>query len=115
MHTGNPHTVRGTQTQLDPNPADSFNLYTLEWDEWKLDFFINGTRVYTVNRWDYYCQHGPTQPCSGVSAPFDTEFFLRLGNQLHEWDNPPQNPPSPQNTQLPQEMTIDYVPVYQKP
>ena len=92
-------TNKGKATPVD-QPYNDFHVYAIEWDQEKIDFFIDQTKVFTFEN-----EH------KGVEEwPFDQPFYLILnlaiggswgGHQGVDLD------------QLPQQYLIDYVRVYQ--
>ncbi len=79
--------------------ADTFNVYGIIWSADKIAFSVNGTLVYTYDR-----------PGNATSAqwPFDRPFYLILNQSGGAgWPGPVTD------TQLPFEMLVDWVKVYQ--
>ena len=103
VHTGAFNHTQGTQVgdaTYVPDCEDKFHVYAIEWDEEKIDFFIDEKKVFTFNN----SKKGHDE------WPFDKRFHLILnvavgGNWggLHGVDD----------SIFPAEMKIDYVRVYQ--
>jgi beta-glucanase (GH16 family) len=110
IHYGNPHEQsQGTYTL--PNGqsfADSYHVFTIEWEPGEIRWYVDGHLYYTANNWfsrDLTNEADYTYP-----APFDQPFYMILNCAVGgTW---PGNPDT--TTVFPQEMDVDYVRVYQK-
>lgn len=88
--------------------ADSFHLYTLEWEPGEIRWYIDGELYHTANNW--HSKHPSNADDFAYPAPFDQDFFLILNISVGGgW---PGNPD--ESTSFPQQMLVDYVKVYQK-
>lgn len=98
---GNKHT--GDTYKLDKgNFTDDFHIFTLEWEEGSIRWYVDGKLTQTQTQWD---TNGGKFP-----APFDQEFHILLnlaigGGFLGNPDG---------TTKFPREMLVDYVRVYQR-
>lgn len=82
---------------------DDFHVFTLEWEEGKIQWLVDGEVYSTKTSW-YSSAHA-------FPAPFDQRFHIILN--LAVGGNWPGNPDA--TTQFPQEYVLDYIRVYQKP
>lgn len=77
-----------------------YNVFGLEWYPDRLDFFINGSKTFSYPRVDGKCSD---------QWPFDQEFYIILNQALGgNWVG------SITDSDLPVEMLVDWVRVYQK-
>jgi len=90
--------------------SNQFHVFSIEWDEDKIRFFVDGE--YAVGK-DIALSGGT--PCAGgsglscVGETYDQDFFLILNVAVGgDW---PQSPD--ESTQFPRGMLVDYVRVYQ--
>ncbi|NKB70668.1 MAG: family 16 glycosylhydrolase [Candidatus Latescibacteria bacterium] len=82
--------------------ADDYHLFTLEWEETELRWYIDGTLYHRQNKW--HSDQG------AYPAPFDRRFHLLINIAVGgNWPGAPDA-----STVFPQEMRIDYVRVYKK-
>lgn len=79
--------------------SDDFNIFSIEWVEDEIKWFVNDNLFYTIT---------PTS-LSPQNYPFNEEFHLILN--LAVGGNWPGNPDG--TTDFPQSMVIDYIKVYQ--
>ena len=88
-----------TKTIMLSDVKDSFHIYSIEWYEDRIDFFIDDTKYFTFandNNNDY------------KTWPFNQRFHLLINVAVGgDWPGAPDN-----TTVFPQEMNIDYVRVY---
>ena len=98
------HTI-GTQkiaaTYL-PTADDAFHTYGIEWNEQKIDFLIDSTQVFTVEK-----QPSDTE----AEWPFDQPFFLIINFAFGGGWGGLQGV---DKASLPQRYVIDYVRIYQR-
>ena len=98
---GNKHT--GDTYKLDKgNFTDDFHIFTLEWEEGAMRWYVDGKLTQTQTQWE---SNGGKFP-----APFDQEFHILLnlaigGGFLGNPDG---------TTKFPREMLVDYVRVFQR-
>jgi beta-glucanase (GH16 family) len=84
------------------SPAGSaFRTFAVEWDSGHMTFSVDGNRFFTVDRDQLEATRGPWV--------YDHPFFIIINNAVGG-DFP--GPPGP-GTQLPQDVVLDYVRVYQ--
>ncbi len=82
--------------------ADDFHVFSLEWEEGEIRWYVDGTLYQTQTEWN---STGAPFP-----APFDQTFHLLLNVAVGgDW---PGNPDI--TTPFPQTMQLDYVRVYQR-
>ncbi len=95
-HTGAPFRLKEGKF------SDDFHVFTLEWEEGEIRWFVDGELYQTLNEWT---TTGGTFP-----APFDRPFHLILNVAVGgAWPGPPDD-----STKFPQRMEVDYVRVYQR-
>jgi beta-glucanase (GH16 family) len=91
---GSPDTITG-------DFKDAFHTYGVDWDRSHMTFYVDGTAFFTLNKTDVEAQHGPWV--------YDHPFYIILNNAIGgDWPGPVDG-----TTVLPQNMSIDYVRVYQ--
>lgn len=90
---------------------DQWATYEMEWDENKIDFFRNGNKYHTFNK-------GESAIVGGYRRwPFDEDFYIILSQQIGGgWVDGEASSQGLvlQDSDLPYEMEIDYVKVYQR-
>lgn len=86
--------------KLKKNVADDFHVFTTEWEENKISFFMDGKLYKTLT---------PKDLPAGKKWVFDHPFFMLLNFAIGgPWGGNPNK-----TSVFPQEMLIDYVRVYQ--
>lgn len=95
-HTGDSYTLESGSF------ADDFHVFTLEWQEGEIRWYVDGALYQTQTQWNTTAAPFP--------APFDQKFFMILN--LAVGGNWPGNPDN--STVFPQQMAVDYVRVYTK-
>lgn len=104
VHTESYNHIIGTQrtnSKLIENVKTLFHLYSIEWSEQKIDFFIDDTLHFTFKN-DFTNDFR--------TWPFNERFHLLLNVAVGgNWPGPPNN-----TTVFPQDMEVDYVRVYEK-
>jgi beta-glucanase (GH16 family) len=101
IHNGSVTSADGgsTATQKSLYNSHDFNTYSIIWDETKIEFYINNNLRYT-----YY----KSIPSTDAQWPFDKPFYLILNQSGGAgW------PGSIDDADLPFQMEVDYVHVYQ--
>ncbi len=83
--------------------ADDFHTFAIEWEEGRIRWFVDDELYQTQTKWSTKDAPFP--------APFDQKFHLLLN--IAVGGNLPGNPDA--STKFPQQMTVDYVRVYQRP
>ncbi len=81
---------------------DDYHLFTLEWEETEMRWYVDGIHYLTINDWSTTGADFP--------APFDKRFHMLLNVAVG--GNWPGSPDA--STVFPQTMEIDYVRVYEK-
>ena len=115
VHMGLPFTNPFTLTNLPVNPAESFHLYTVEWDTASIRFYVDDQRVLTVPSSDWFSQPaGSEQPVDNPFAPFDAPFVVGINNTVGNWalETWPGNQ-VPDSTVFPTEFVVDYMRIYE--
>ena len=115
VKTGYPTNNLVTYTHMPVNPAESFHLYTIEWDAESVRYYVDDQRVMTVPSSDWFADpEGDGVPVDNPYAPFDEPFRLILSNTVGSWavHNTPGNL-VPDSTVFPTEMVVDYVRYYE--
>ncbi|GLY46432.1 hypothetical protein Lesp01_00880 [Lentzea sp. NBRC 102530] len=91
----------GSPLELGAPASSAFRTFAVEWDSSHMTFSVDGTRFFTVDREVLETTRGPWV--------YDHPFFLIINNAVGgDWPGPPGA-----GTQLPQDMVLDYVRVYQ--
>lgn len=86
-------------THQSPYKINDFNIYGIIWDSSKIEFYLNGELQYTYNKVDQG---------TSIQWPFDVPFYIILNQSGGAgW------PGKIDDKDLPFEMKIDYVKVYQ--
>lgn len=84
-----------------PIEPDEFNIYGIEWYPDRIDYFVNETKTFTYPRLD---------GADEVQWPFDQSFYLILNQALGgDWVG------EINDEDLPVQMVLDWVRVYQQP
>ena len=115
VHMGYPFTNPFSLTRLPVNPAESFHLYSAEWDTASIRFYVDDTRVLTVPRSDWFAHaRGSDAPVDNPNAPFDVPFYIVINNTIGNWalETWPDNR-VPDSTLFPAEFVVDYMRVYE--
>ena len=90
-----------TKTIMLSDVRDSFHIYSIEWYEDRIDFFIDDTKYFTFtndNNNDF------------KTWPFNQRFHLLINVAVGgDWPGAPDN-----TTVFPQDMKVDYVRVYKQ-
>ena len=82
--------------------ADDFHVFALEWEHGVVRWYVDGALYQTQTKW---VSDGGSFP-----VPFDQPFYLILNVSVGgQWPGPPDA-----KTVFPQQMTVDYVRVYQR-
>ena len=115
VHMGLPFTNPLRLTNLPVNPAESFHLYTVEWDTASIRFYVDDQRVLTVPSSDWFSRPaGSEQPVDNPLAPFDAPFDVVINNTVGNWalETWPGNQ-VPDSTVFPTEFVVEYMRVYE--
>lgn len=92
-------------------PSDDFNIYSVEWGEGLIIFFVNGREHLRLTQDDWFT--GSKLAKDNANAPFDQPFYvmanLAVGGRWPEGDNEKGLDPDV----LPAELQIDWIRVYQ--
>jgi beta-glucanase (GH16 family) len=86
-------------TTVISNVEDEFHIYSIEWDETRIRFMVDGSVFYVYDPSEY----------NADTWPFNADFFLILNVAVGGSFGGPIN-----NAIFPQTMEIDYLRVYQK-
>ncbi|MFJ5990099.1 discoidin domain-containing protein [Lentzea sp. NPDC092896] len=91
----------GSPLALGQPASSAFRTFAVEWDSSHMTFSVDGNRFFTVDRNVLETTRGPWV--------YDHPFFIIINNAVGgDWPGPPGA-----GTQLPQDMVLDYVRVYQ--
>ncbi len=114
VHMGYPFSNPHTLTQLPVNPAESFHLYSVEWDTDSIRFYIDDERVYEVPRDQWFSHPKGESRVENENAPFDQPFYLVINNTVGNWavETLPGNR-VPDATIFPAQFVVDYVRIYE--
>lgn len=110
VHYGDPHKqIQGTYTlKPDQSFVDDYHVYTIEWQPGKIDWYLDDELYHTATNW--YSKNSGIGEEFPYPAPFDQNFYLIMNISIGGgW---PGNPD--ETTQFPQQMSVDYVRVYEK-
>jgi beta-glucanase (GH16 family) len=95
---GGPQPPQGATSEV-PDAETAFHVYAIEWNEEKIDFFVDDNKYYTFSN----------QQTGYEKWPFDQPFYTILNLAVGgSWSGPPT-----ENTVFPAIMLVDYVRVYQ--
>jgi len=101
------------KTSLDGevNPADGYHVYSVEWAEGVMHFFVDDNLHFTIRNFEWYTDHpgGATND----NAPFDAPFYLIMN--LAIGGNWPEsvNDLGVSDDATPNQMLVDWVRVYE--
>lgn len=94
-------------------PREQFHTYAVEWAEGRIDWFVDGTRFWSVTDEDWFSEAVDKE--SDPNAPFNEDFYVMLnfavGGSWPEGANEGGLDPDA----FPSEFIIDYVRVYDCP
>jgi beta-glucanase (GH16 family) len=110
LHYGVPHTYTGEHYSLPGNQkfSDDFHEFTLEWEPDEFRWYVDDVLYATQKSW-FSKDIGTDLPHPG-EAPFDREFYLQVNLAVGgKWPGYPDR-----TTKFPQQMTIDYIKVFQR-
>jgi beta-glucanase (GH16 family) len=94
--------VGKADTLANGNFCDDFHIFSLTWEENKIEWFVDGELYHSLTSWNTMAAPYP--------APFDQKFHIILNLAVGGyWPGMPD-----ESTVFPQEYIIDYVRVYQK-
>lgn len=94
----------GSSYSIGTSFANGFHVYTLEWTQDEMRWFIDGVQYHSVTSDDWYSDAAP----GNNRAPFDVPFHFLLNVAVGgNWPGPPDA-----TTPFPQEMLVDWVRVY---
>ena len=110
IHYGVPHTFKGSyyRLPLGENFQDDFHVFAIEWEENEIRWYVDDELYGTQTNW--FSKDKQTEESHPFPAPFNRTFYLQLNLAVGgEWPGYPDG-----TTQFPQQMTVDYIKVYQK-
>jgi len=94
------HTEKTSHVRIE-KPEETYHVYAIEWDEAKIDFFVDDQKYFTFNDEG----EGPDK------WPFDQPFFLKLNSAVGgSWGGQK----GIDDSVFPQKFYVDYVRVYQR-
>ncbi|MBS0619905.1 MAG: glycoside hydrolase family 16 protein [Verrucomicrobia bacterium] len=96
---------------VDPSFFDDFHVFTFEWDEDLMTFYIDGVQTVQVNALEWFSYKVAGEPIPWhAGAPFDVPYSLIFNIAVGgNFPGPPDG-----STVFPQYFYVDYVKVYKK-
>ncbi|MFC3301432.1 glycoside hydrolase family 16 protein [Parvularcula lutaonensis] len=93
------------------NPADGYHVYSVEWAEGIMQFFVDDVLHFTVRNFEWYTDHpaGAGNPNAPFDAPFYLIMNLAIGGNWPESVNDGGVAPDV----APSQMLVDWVRVYE--
>ena len=89
---------------------DDWHVYAVEWTSSKIEYYVDNTKLLTVNRSDW---NGGFYSGKGTTAPFDKNFYIILNLAVGgKFDKENGVKVSPSDDFVSATMEIDYVKVY---
>lgn len=97
------------------NPADDFHIYSIEWEEGEIRWYIDNVHFATQKDNGWYSQHikDGKLVSGGKLAPFNQRFHLLLNLAVGGSWAANANNTGIDNRVFPQTLSIDYVRIYQ--
>ena len=101
----------GDRTQLldNSNPADGYHVWSLEWGEGVMHWFLDGERYSTLTQEAWYTDGAP----DSAVAPFDEAFYFILNYAIGGNYPEPLNETGISEAILPSQFLVDWVRVYE--
>jgi len=100
-----------TQKHVLPDGLNAYHIFSVEWSEGQIDWFVNQQKIFTMTENDWFT--GDVPKTKSPFAPFDQPFYLALnlavGGDLP--DN--RNEKAFNSNSFPNELLVDWVRVYQ--
>ncbi|SHN24063.1 carbohydrate binding domain-containing protein [Gracilibacillus kekensis] len=98
----------GAQEFEDGDSITNFHVYSVEWEPGEIRWYVDGKLFHTENNWTSV---GANQPAKyAFPAPFDQEFYMILNLAVGgNFDGGR----TPDDSELPAQMEVDYVRVYE--
>lgn len=94
-----------------PNAKDDYHVFSVEWGEGKIDWYVDGENYLTLTADDWYT--GAVSKAENPNAPFDKSFYVMLnlavGGGLSEDNNAMGFDPD----SFPAELLVDWVRIYE--
>lgn len=114
LHFGNNYPDNrqtGARTQLadNSNPADAYHVWSIEWGEGIIKWYLDGVLYSTKTSEDWFTSAAP----GNANAPFDDSFYLILNFAFGGNYPEPFNETGVSDMSLPNQFLIDWVRVYQ--
>lgn len=103
--------MTGDRTQLtdNTNPADGYHVWSLEWAEGIMQWYLDGERYSVITNEAWRTDAAP----DSANAPFDAAFYLIFNYAVGGNYPEPLNEMGVNETILPSQFLIDWVRVYQ--
>ena len=92
------------------NPADGYHVYSVEWAEGIMQFFVDDVLHFTVRNFEWYTDH--PDGAGNDNAPFDAPFYLIMNLAIGGGFPEPLNDGGVATDVAPNQMLIDWVRVY---
>jgi beta-glucanase (GH16 family) len=113
IHFGNPWKYIGASYTLSSGTFDAgYHTFAVEYDAGVFRWYVDGSLYQTRTHTEWYCS--AVSESTNPYAPFDQKFYLQLNVAIGGPGTPYTGNQSPDDSALPQLLTIDYVRVYQK-
>lgn len=114
LHFGNnvpDNRMTGDKTNLasNLNPADGYHVWTIEWGEGIIKWFLDGELYSTKTHESWFTAAAP----DNANAPFDEAFYLILNLAIGGDFPEPLNDTGIADSSLPNQLLVDWVRVYQ--
>ena len=114
LHFGNEfpdNRMVGDRTQLadNSNPADAYHVWSIEWGEGIIKWFLNGELYSTFTADDWFTAAAPDNP----NAPYDEAFYLIINLAIGGDYPEPFNETGVADSSLPNQLLVDWVRIYQ--
>ncbi|MEM9839460.1 MAG: glycoside hydrolase family 16 protein [Pseudomonadota bacterium] len=93
------------------NPSDGYHVYSMEWGEGIMQFFVDDELHFTVQNFEWYTDH--PAGAGNDNAPFDAPFYLIINLAIGGNFPEPLNDLGIAETALPAQLLVDWVRVYE--
>ena len=118
IHFGDPFPLNDQFGGVDALPGDfrpyeEFHVYSVEWAEGRIEWYIDDTRVFVADTDDWFTASTVPQAIGNPNAPFDENFYLRLNLAVGGAFPNAVNLQTFEPESFPDELLVDWVRVYQ--
>lgn len=107
----NTHTAAKTYMAGMDSPADAYHVYSVEWGEGLIQWFVDGEQFFQMKAGDW--RTGSSLAEGDPNAPFNRDFYLLLNFAVGGAWPERENEKGLNKTALPNEVLVDWVRVYQ--